>query len=215
MAARVYVVDGRDVVRAGVRQLLESSPDADVEIAGESATLEEAVARIPAGAADVVVTAADLPDGRGLDLCRALRTATPAPRVLIVASRVEKPLLLGAIDAGASGVLPEDTPARDLVAAVMRAASGDSLLDAYAIRRLLDRMPPDAVPRAALARLTPRQLEILDLIGEGASNRDIATRLSLAEKTVKNNVTRILSELGVERRTQLAVIAARLRDELG
>lgn len=215
MTARVYLVDHRELVREGLRAVLEAQPDGELAVTGGSSTFAEAVARVPAAAPDVVITAAVLPDGRGLDLCRELRGTAPAARCLLLLAQPEKALLLGAIQAGAAGVVLEDAPVRDLAAAVLRVASGDSLLDAYAIRRLLDRMPPDDVPRAQLAALSERQRAIVELIGDGCSNRDVAAALGVAEKTVKNNVTRILDTLGYERRTQLAALATRLRSEGG
>ncbi|MFC8711986.1 response regulator [Streptomyces sp. NPDC057197] len=208
---RVFLLDDHEVVRRGVRDLLNDEPD--IEVTGEAATAAQALARIPALRPDVAVLDVRLPDGDGVRVCRELRSRMPELACLMLTSFDDEEALLDSIMAGASGSVLKQIRGADLVSAVRTVARGQSLLDPSATARLMARLrggpreEPDALPG-----LTDREREILALIGEGLTNRQIGQRLYLAEKTVKNHISRLLAKLGVERRVQAAVIATRARD---
>ncbi|MEO3768642.1 response regulator transcription factor [Streptomyces sp. B8F3] len=205
---RVFLLDDHDVVRRGLRDLLEDEPD--IRVAGEAATAEEAVARGPALRPDVAVLDVRLPDGDGIAVCRELRSRMPDLPCLMLTSFDDDEALLDAILAGAAGYVLKQIKNSDLVAAVRTVAAGQSMLDPATTGRLLDSLrgePEDSGEQGPLADLAPREREILALIGDGLTNREIGDRLYLSEKTVKNNISRLLSKLGVERRIQAAVIA--------
>ncbi len=207
---RVFLLDDHEVVRRGVRDLLDAEPDIDV--VGEADTAERALARCPALRPDVAVLDVRLPDGDGITVCRELRSGMPGLACLVLTSFDDDDALLDAIMAGAAGYVLKQIKGSDLVSAVRTVASGQSMLDPATTARLMSSLRhegSDADPeQRALASLSPREREILDLIGEGLTNRQIGKRLYLAEKTVKNNVSRLLAKLGVERRIQAAVIAS-------
>ncbi|AUH39589.1 response regulator [Streptomyces sp. CMB-StM0423] len=206
---RVFLLDDHDVVRRGLRDLLEDEPD--IRVAGEASTAEEAVARGPALRPDVAVLDVRLPDGDGIAVCRELRSRMPDLPCLMLTSFDDDEALLDAILAGAAGYVLKQIKDSDLVAAVRTVASGQSMLDPATTGRLLDNLrgePEESGEEGALSGLAPREREILGLIGEGLTNREIGERLYLSEKTVKNNISRLLSKLGVERRIQAAVIAS-------
>jgi len=207
-AIRVFLLDDHEVVRRGLRELLESA--GDIEVVGESGLAVEATSRIPALRPDVAILDGRLPDGSGVDVCRDIRSVDPSIRALILTSYDDDEALFAAILAGASGYVLKQITGHDLVDTVRRVAAGQSMIDPALTARVLDRVR-NGVPEATeLAGLTEREREILELIAEGLTNRQIGERLFLAEKTVKNYVSSLLAKLGLERRTQAAVLAARL-----
>jgi len=205
---RVVLVDDHEVVRRGVADLL--SIEDDIEVVGEASTFAEAVARVPALRADVAVLDVRLPDGNGVALCRELRSKMPDLRVLMLTSFSDDDALFDAILAGAAGYVLKQIRGDDLVDAVRTVGRGGSLLDPSVTAQVLERLrnPPTEDPR--LADLTGQERKILELIAEGLTNRQIGERMFLAEKTVKNYVSSLLSKLGLERRTQAAVYGAGL-----
>jgi DNA-binding NarL/FixJ family response regulator len=205
---RVFLVDDHEVVRLGVRQLLESEPD--IEVVGEAGTAAQAVARAPAARPHVAVLDVRLPDGDGIGLCRDIRSLVePPPACLMLTSFSDDEALFSAIMAGASGYLLKRVSGTDLVGAVRRLANGESLLDPSLIAAVLERLrkPPDEQEDPRYQSLTEQERKILDLIAEGRTNRQIAAAMFLAEKTVKNYVSGLLRKLGMERRTEAAVYA--------
>lgn len=213
---RVFLLDDHEVVRRGVHDLLNDEPD--ITVVGEAATAEQALVRVPALRPDVAVLDVRLPDDDGVTVCRELRSKMPDLACLMLTSFDDEEALLDSIMAGASGYVLKQIQGSDLVAAVRTVASGQSLLDPSATTRLMARLrqgqeEPEKEPDA-LPGLTEREREILALIGEGLTNRQIGQRLYLAEKTVKNHISRLLAKLGVERRIQAAVIATQAQDRL-
>jgi DNA-binding NarL/FixJ family response regulator len=205
---RVFLLDDHEIVRRGVRELLEA--EADIEVVGEASTAAEALARVPATKPDVAVLDVRLPDGDGVSVCRELRSDRPDLACLMLTSFADDEALFDAIMAGAAGYVLKQIRGNDLVGAVRTVAAGGSLLDPRATAAVLERM---RTPKAAdpLAALTDQERRILDLIGEGLTNRQIGERMFLAEKTVKNYVSNLLSKLGLQRRTQAAVLATEVR----
>ncbi|WP_328835130.1 response regulator transcription factor [Streptomyces europaeiscabiei] len=211
---RVFLLDDHEVVRRGVRDLLNDEPD--ITVVGEADTVEQALVRVPALRPQVAVLDVRLPDGDGVTVCRELRSRMPELTCLMLTSFDDEEALLDSIMAGASGYVLKQIRGSDLVSAVRTVAGGQSLLDPSATTRLLARLRQDQQPEErepdALPGLTGREREILALIGEGLTNRQIGQRLYLAEKTVKNHISRLLAKLGVERRIQAAVIATQAQD---
>ncbi|MFI9318181.1 response regulator [Kitasatospora aureofaciens] len=205
---RVFLLDDHEVVRRGVRDLLEA--EEDIEVIGEAAGCAQALARVPALRPDVAVLDVRLPDGDGVSVCRDLRDRMPELVCLMLTSFDDDDALLDAIMAGAAGYVLKQVKGTELVSAVRTVASGQSMLDPATTRKLMEslRHHEESGTEAALAGLTPREREILELVGEGKTNRQIGQELYLAEKTVKNHVSRLLAKLGVERRLQAAVLAA-------
>ncbi|MCL4292424.1 MAG: response regulator transcription factor [Acidimicrobiia bacterium] len=208
---RVFLLDDHEVVRRGLKDLLEGA--GDLAVVGEASTAAEALARIPPTRPDVAVLDVRLPDGNGVEVCREVRTRHPEIQCLILTSFSDDEALFQAIMAGASGYLLKQVKGTDLVDAVRRVAAGQSLLDPAVTRRVLERLREPPEEDEALARLTEQERAILELIAEGLTNRQIAERVHLAEKTVKNYVSNLLAKLGMERRTQAAVYAAKLADQ--
>ncbi|HEX6921161.1 MAG TPA: response regulator transcription factor [Actinomycetes bacterium] len=204
---RVYLLDDHEVVRRGLKDLLEA--DGDIEVVGESGLAEEAARRIPALRPNVAVLDGRLPDGSGIDVCREIRSRHPEIAALILTSYDDDEALFSAIMAGAAGYVLKQIRGNDLVDAVRRVAAGQSLLDPAVTQQVLDRLREGPKEDKALAPLTDQERRILELIGEGLTNRQIAERMFLAEKTVKNYVSSLLSKLGLERRTQAAVFATK------
>jgi DNA-binding NarL/FixJ family response regulator len=200
---RVLLVDDHEVVRRGLRDLLDGEDG--IEVVAEAGTVAEALVRARATTPDVAVIDMRLPDGDGVELCRSLRATDPAPHCLVLTAFDDERALVEAIMAGAAGYLLKQVRGQDLVTAVREVAAGRSLLDPVTTARVLERMrrPDD------LAGMTDREREVLTLIGDGLSNRQIAERLFLAEKTVKNYVTTVLAKLGMQRRTQAVAWFAR------
>ncbi len=208
MSVRVFLLDDHEIVRRGVRELLEVQED--FEVVGEAGTAEEALARIPAAEPDVAIIDMRLPDGNGVEVCREVRSRNPAVQCVMLTSFADDEALFDSIMAGAAGYLLKQIKGTDLVDAVRRVASGQSLLDPHVTERVLERLRNGPEQDERLARLTEQERKILDLIAEGLTNRQIGERMFLAEKTVKNYVSNLLSKLGMERRTEAAVFAARL-----
>jgi DNA-binding NarL/FixJ family response regulator len=205
----VLLVDDHEVVRRGLRDLLGS--ERDIDVVAEAGTVAEALAQAEATHPDVALVDMRLPDGDGVTLCRRLRAAD-GPRCLVLTAFDDEQALVAAIEAGASGYLLKQVRGQDLVTAVREVAAGRSLLDPVTTARVLARIRRGTEPDQ-LDALTERERRVLDLIGEGLSNREIAQRLFLAEKTVKNYVTSVLSKLGMQRRAQaIALIARRGRN---
>ncbi|MBF9067029.1 response regulator [Streptacidiphilus fuscans] len=221
---RVFLLDDHEVVRRGVRDLLDAEPG--LEVVGEAATRAQALARVPALRPDVAVLDVRLPDGDGITVCRDLRSQLPDLACLMLTSFDDEDALLDAIMAGASGYVLKQISGTDLVSAVRTVGAGRSMLDPGATTRLISRLRGQSAqsmqtsqaahasqPRDALGELTDRERDILELVGEGLTNREIGQRLYLAEKTVKNHISRMLAKLGVERRVQAAVIASQAAEQ--
>jgi len=204
---RVFLLDDHEVVRRGLKDLLEA--DGDIVVVGESGLALEAARRIPALRPHVAVLDGRLPDGSGIDVCREVRSAHPEIAALILTSYDDDEALFSAIMAGAAGYVLKQIRGNDLVDAVRRVAAGQSLLDPAVTARVLDRLRAGPEEDKALAPLTDQERRILELIGEGLTNRQIGERMFLAEKTVKNYVSSLLSKLGMQRRTQAAVFATK------
>ena len=205
---RVFLLDDHELVRRGVRELLES--EGDIEVVGEAASAAEAMVRVPAVRPQVAVLDVRLPDGDGVTVCRDLRSQLPDLACLMLTSFSDDEALLGAVLAGAAGYVLKDIRGGDLVGAVRTVAAGGSLLDARSTARVMARLRSDQTSDP-LDGLTQQERRILDLIGEGLTNRQIGERLFLAEKTVKNHVSSVLSKLGLQRRTQAAVLVTQRR----
>jgi two-component system response regulator DevR len=208
---RVYLLDDHEVVRQGLRALLEGA--GDIEVVGESGSAIEAALRIPALRPDVAVLDGRLPDGSGIEVCREVRSVDPDIRALILTSYDDDEALFAAIMAGASGYVLKEIKSNDLVNAVRQVAAGNSLIDPVLTARVLERVRNPTATAPELAGLTDQELKLLAHIAEGLTNRQIGEQMFLAEKTVKNYVSSILSKLGLERRTQAAVMATKLLDQ--
>ncbi|MFF3562283.1 response regulator [Streptomyces sp. NPDC002574] len=209
----VFLLDDHEVVRRGVHELLSAEPG--IEVVGEAGTAAEALARLPAVRPDVALLDVRLPDGSGVEVCREVRSRQPETKCLMLTSYADDEALFDAIMAGAAGYVLKDIRASDLVGAVRDVAAGRSLLDPAATARVMERLRGGGTERAEdrLSDLTDQEKRILDLIGEGLTNRQIGERLHLAEKTVKNYVSSLLAKLGMQRRTQAAAYVARLHPE--
>ena len=205
---RVFLLDDHEVVRRGIADLL--TQDGDIEIVGESGSAVEAVHRIPALHPDVAVLDARLPDGNGIDVCRDVRAVDPTIQGLILTSYEDDEALFSAIMAGASGYVLKQIRGTDLVDAVRRVGAGQSLLDPAVTARVLERIRSGVEQPNELKSLTDQERRILEYIAQGLTNHEIAQKMFLADKTVKNYVSSVLAKLGLERRTQAAVLATRL-----
>jgi DNA-binding NarL/FixJ family response regulator len=204
---RLFLLDDHEVVRRGLKDLLDQEDD--IEVVGESGLAQDAAARIPTIKPDVAVLDARLPDGSGIEVCRDVRSIDPSIAVIILTSYDDDDALFAAIMAGAAGYVLKQVRGTDLVDAVRRVAAGQSLLDPAVTQRVLRRIREGEPAEDPLRSLTKQERRILDLIGQGLTNRQIAGEMFLAEKTVKNYVTQLLSKLGLERRTQAAVLVTR------
>lgn len=202
---RVYVLDDHELVRRGLQELLESE---GFVVVGTSGSAEEATRRIPALRPDVSVLDARLPDGTGIEVCRDVRAVDPSLNCLILTSYDDEQALRGAVLAGAAGYVLKEIGGTDLLGALRRAARGESLFDAAVKAKIIQGLtaPQRVDPR--VASLTPQERRVLDLVGQGLTNRQIGEQMLLAEKTVKNYVSSMLAKLGFERRTQAAVYIA-------
>ncbi|WP_327715077.1 response regulator transcription factor [Streptomyces sp. NBC_00490] len=209
---RVFLLDDHEVVRRGLTDLLDSEPD--ISVVGDAGTVEHALARGPALRPHVAVLDVRLPDGDGITVCRELRSRMPELACLMLTSFDDEEALLDAIMAGASGYVLKQIRGSDLVSAVRTVASGQSMLDPATTARLMRSLRADPAESPGmspeLASLSPRERDILALIGEGLTNREIGKKLYLSEKTVKNHISRLLAKLGVQRRVQAAVIASQV-----
>ena len=205
----VFLLDDHEVVRRGVADILQRDPH--VRVVGEAKNASEALARVPALKPDVAILDVRLPDGDGVSVCRELRSRLPRLKVIMLTSYSDDEALFEAIMAGASGYLLKQILGQDLVTGVRTVVSGGSLLDPTAATAVMERLRRAAEPAGPLARLSDQERAVLALIGEGLTNRQIGERMFLAEKTVKNYVSHLLAKLGLERRTQAAVLATELR----
>jgi DNA-binding NarL/FixJ family response regulator len=210
---RIFIVDDHELVRRGLIDLLTTTDD--LIIVGEAATAGEALRRIPAAAPDVALLDARLPDGSGIDVCREIRSSHENVRCLILTSYDDDEALYAAVMAGASGYLLKQIGGNSLIDGIRQVAAGRSLLDPAVTQKLLDRLRHPVEPDPVAGSLTAREREILDLIADGCTNRQIGERLFIAEKTVKNYVSGLLTKLGMQRRTQAAVYGASLRRPTG
>jgi len=207
----VFLLDDHEIVRRGVKDLLEADPG--IVVVGEAGTAAAALARIPALRPDVAVLDVRLPDGDGVTVCREIRSKMPSVACLMLTSFSNDEALFDAIMAGAAGYVLKQIRGTDLVGAVRTVASGESMLDPEAASRVMRRMRDQTARKDPLAGLTEQERKILELIGEGLTNRQIGERLFLAEKTVKNYVSALFAKLGMERRTQAAAYAARVFED--
>ncbi|MFE9766887.1 response regulator [Streptomyces sp. NPDC005808] len=209
----VFLLDDHEVVRRGVHELL--SGEDDIEVVGEAGTAADALVRIPATRPDVAILDVRLPDGSGVEVCREIRSQDEDIKCLMLTSYADDEALFDAIMAGASGYVLKAIRGNELLTAVREVAAGKSLLDPEATARVLERLRDGGGPKSddKLGHLTEQERRILDLIGEGLTNRAIGERLHLAEKTIKNYVSSLLSKLGMERRSQAAAYVARLQVE--
>jgi DNA-binding NarL/FixJ family response regulator len=209
---RVFLLDDHEVVRRGLSDLLDA--ESDISVVGDAGSVEQALVRGPAVRPDVAVLDVRLPDGDGISVCRELRSQMPELSCLMLTSFDDEEALLDAIMAGASGYVLKQIKGSDLVSAVRTVASGQSMLDPATTARLMRSLRADPADSPALpseiASLSPREREILALIGDGLTNREIGQKLYLSEKTVKNHISRLLAKLGVHRRVQAAVLASHL-----
>jgi DNA-binding NarL/FixJ family response regulator len=209
----VFLVDDHELFRRGVRALLESEPD--LEVVGEAETASAAMARICALRPDVALLDVRLPDGDGITICREIRSALPETACLMLTGYGDDQALLGAIMAGAAGYVSKRTCGTDLVSALRAVASGRSVLDPFASRLVMAQLRERAASSDPVAALSDQEKRVLDLIGEGLTNRQIAERMFLAEGTVKNYMSSLLTKLGMQRRAQAAAFAVRHADDLG
>ena len=207
---RVFLLDDHEIVRRGLRDLLEDS--GRIKVVGEAGTAVEAMSRIPPTRPDVAVLDVRLPDGDGVSVCRDVRSRHPEIQCLMLTSFSDDEALFQAIMAGAAGYLLKQIKGPDIIDAIVRVAAGQSLLDPAVTARVLERLRTPPAEDERLASLTGQERKVLELIAEGLTNRQIGERIHLAEKTVKNYVSNLLTKLGMERRTQAAVYAAGLKD---
>ncbi|GDY28735.1 response regulator [Gandjariella thermophila] len=209
MATRVFLIDDHEVVRLGITDLVDTEPD--LRVVGGASTVAEALDKVPTAEADVAVIDVRLPDGNGVELCRDLRSQIPDLRCLILTSFDDDEALFDAIMAGASGFVLKQVVGSELVASIRAVGAGESLLDRGMVSLLLNRLRRQQERADPLGRLSEQERQILELITEGMTNREIATRLHLSEKTVKNYVSFLLSKLSMRSRIQAAVFATELR----
>jgi two-component system, NarL family, response regulator DevR len=210
---RVFLLDDHDIVRRGLGHLFETQ--ADIAVVGEAGSAEEALSRIPPTRPDVALLDVRLPDGDGVEVCREIRSRYPEIRCLMLTSFADDEALFDAIMAGASGYLLKQVKSDEIVEAVRLVAKGESLLDPAVTGSVLERLRKGPEEDERLAKLTSQERNILELIADGLTNRQISEQIHLAEKTVKNYVSNLLTKLGMERRTQAAVYAARLAEHRG
>jgi DNA-binding NarL/FixJ family response regulator len=210
---KVFLLDDHEIVRRGVRNMLEA--EGDIVVIGEAGTASSALARIPALRPDVAVLDVRLPDGDGVTVCREIRSRMPEVACLMLTSFADDDALMDAVLAGAAGYVLKQIRGTDLVGAVRTVATGQSMLDSRAASQLMARLRGQSARQDPLAALTPQEKRILELIGQGLTNRQIGEQLFLAEKTVKNYISGLFAKLGMERRTQAAAYAARVFGEPG
>ncbi|MCA4726612.1 response regulator [Mycolicibacterium fortuitum] len=206
---RVFLLDDHELVRRGVRDLLEA--EGDVHIVGEAGSIVEALSQIPTIRPDVAVLDVRLPDGDGITVCREVKSRCPETSCLMLTSFGDDDALLNAILAGAAGYVLKKIRGNDLLHAVRTVAAGGSLLDPAATARMMERLREQAEAKDPLQELSQQERRVLELVGDGLTNRQIGDEMFLAEKTIKNYVSSLLTKLGLERRTQVAVLATELR----
>jgi two-component system, NarL family, response regulator DevR len=210
-AIRVFLLDDHEIVRRGLAELINMQND--MEVVGEAGTADEALRRIPAAQPDVAVLDVRLPDGSGVEVCREIRSTIPSVNCLMLTSYSDDEALFNAIMAGASGYVLKEIRGNDLTEAIRQVAAGNSLLDPSLTQKVLERLRNGNKVDSELAGLTEQERQILTLIGQGMTNRQIGENMHLAEKTIKNYVSGLLAKLGMERRTQAAAYVARLESE--
>lgn len=208
MSTRVFVVDDHELVRKGLIDLIDAEDD--LEVVGSAANVTDALANCANIEIDVAVLDVRLPDGNGIELCRELISMKPTLKVLMLTSFQDDEALLGAVLGGASGYLIKDIKNLELLASIRKVASGESFLDTKLISSVTNRLRENRNPASEIYELTDQEQRVLEFIGEGMTNREIAKNMFLAEKTVKNYVSSLLRKLGLERRTQAAAMAVRL-----
>jgi DNA-binding NarL/FixJ family response regulator len=207
---KVFLLDDHEIVRRGVRDLLEATDD--LVVVGEASTEDEAVRRIPAVDPDVAVLDVRLQEGDGITACREIRSRHPRTACLMLTSFADDEALLQAVLAGAAGYVLKQIRSSDLVDAIRRVAAGEQLLDPLVTAAVTERLRQGPAEDEVIARLSPQERQVLTLLADGMTNRQIAAELYLAEKTIKNYVTSVLSKMGMTRRTEAAVYAARHLD---
>jgi DNA-binding NarL/FixJ family response regulator len=210
---RVFLLDDHEVVRRGLKGLLEA--EADIDVVGEAGTSESAMELIKALQPDVALLDIRLPDGDGVSLCREIRSELPGTACLMLTAYSDDQALMGAIMAGAAGYVMKQTSGPELVGAVRTVAAGQSTLDAHTAQRVMERLRDRTAGPDPVSALSGQEKRVLDLIGEGLTNRQIAEQMVLSEKTAKNYVSSLLGKLGMHRRSQAAAFAARLADASG
>ncbi|KJF18962.1 MULTISPECIES: response regulator transcription factor [Acidithrix] len=210
MAIRVFLVDDHEVVRRGLASLIDV--ESDIEVVGEAGGVADALARIPAVQPQVVILDVRLPDGDGIELCREIKTKSPEIGCLMLTSFSDDEALFSAILAGAAGYLLKQIRSSDLIDGIRRVHNGESLLDPAVTARVLQRLRSPEPEDDLLSKLSPQERKILNFIAEGMTNREIANEMFLAEKTVKNYVSNMLSKLGMGHRSEAAAYAARLSE---
>ena len=208
MQTKVFVVDDHELVRKGLIDLIDAEDD--LSVVGSAANCEEAAVNFVAVDADVAVLDVRLPDGNGIELCRELISIKPELKVLMLTSFQDDEALLGAVLGGAVGYLIKDIKNLELLASIRKVAAGESFLDTKLISSVTNRLRENKNPASEIYELTDQEQRVLEFIGEGMTNREIAKNMFLAEKTVKNYVSSLLRKLGLERRTQAAAMAVRL-----
>ncbi len=207
MTIKIFLLDDHEIVRRGLRELFEGQED--LEVVGEASNAEEAMARVPPTRPDVAVLDVRLPDGSGIEVCRDLRAAMPELKCLMLTSFADDDALFSAVLAGASGYLLKQIRGTELVTAVRHVAEGQSLIDPALTAGVMERLRGNQPEDERMAKLSPQERRILDLIAEGKTNRQIGAEMFLAEKTVKNYVSNLLQKMGFSRRTEAAVYATR------
>jgi two-component system response regulator DevR len=208
---RVFILDDHEMVRRGIREVLSRQPD--IEVTGEAGTVGAAVSQVPALAVDVAVLDVQLPDGTGVQACQQIRAASPDTGCLMITGYTDEQAMLAAIQAGAAGFVSKLSPGKDLIEAVRVVAAGGSVLGPDALQSVMGRLRAPAPAADPLAALTTQETRVLRLIGEGMTNRQIAAAMFLSEKTVKNYVSALLAKLGLQHRSQAAVMITRLGDQ--
>lgn len=210
VAIRVFLLDDHEIVRTGLRSLIETQDD--MSVVGEAASVQEALSRIPPIAPDVAVLDVRLPDGTGIDVCREVRSTLPRTACLMLTSYRDDEALFAAVMAGAAGYVLKQVGNHDLISDIRTVAAGQSLIDENLAAKVMERMTRRSYEEDRLVKLTAQERRILEGISKGLTNRQIADEMFLAEKTVKNYVSNLLSKLGMQRRTEAAVYAARLSE---
>ena len=210
MTTRVFLVDDHEIVRRGIAEIIDA--ERDLEVVGEASTAQQAIGRVAAILPDIVVLDVRLPDGSGVDVCRSILSAHPEMRCLMLTAYDDDQASYAAVLAGASGYVLKDIRGQKLVESIRAVASGRTLITRAVSDKVVSSLTAPAASSSGpdLAELTLRERQVLDLIADGLTNRQIGERLELAEKTVKNYVSGLLAKLGMERRTQAAVYGAQL-----
>ena len=208
MTTRVFIVDDHELVRRGLIELIDT--EKDLSVVGQAGDVQEALVALTTVVTDVAVLDVRLPDGSGIELCREIRSLYPDVKVLILTSFLDDEALLGAVLGGANGYVIKDIKNLDLLEAIRKVAVGEVLLDTALISTVTNRLRKVSNPASEIYELTDQEQRVLEHIGRGLTNRQIAESMFLAEKTIKNYVSSLLGKLGLERRTQAAALAARL-----